>query len=59
VDKNRVTIRHEPVQSMNWPSMNMKFTVKDKAMLDKLAKDKKVDFEFRQEGKDYVITSVK
>jgi Cu/Ag efflux protein CusF len=39
--------------------MNMKFTVKDKAVLDKLPKDKKVDFEFKQEGKDYVITSVK
>jgi Cu/Ag efflux protein CusF len=59
VDKDKVTIRHEPVQSLKWPSMNMKFTVKDKAVLDKLPKDKKVDFEFKQEGKDYVITSVK
>ena len=59
VDKDKVTIRHEPVQSLNWPSMNMKFTVKDKAVLDKLAKDRKVDFEFNQEGKDYVITAVK
>ena len=59
VDKNKVTIRHEPVQSLNWPSMTMAFTVKNKVMLDKLAKDKKVEFEFKQEGKDYVITDVK
>jgi Cu(I)/Ag(I) efflux system protein CusF len=57
--KNKVTIKHEPVQSMKWPAMNMAFTVKDKATLDKLPKDKKVEFEFVQEGKDYVITSVK
>jgi len=59
VDKDKVTIKHEPVRSMNWPSMTMAFKVKDKALMDKLAKDKKVDFEFKQEGKDYVVTSVK
>ena len=57
--RNKVTIKHGPVQSLNWPSMAMTFTVKDKAMLDKVAKDKKVDFEFREEGKDYVITDMK
>jgi Cu/Ag efflux protein CusF len=30
-----------------------------KAMLEKLKKDQKVDFEFVQQGKDYVVTSVK
>ena len=59
VDKDKVTIKHGPVQSMNWPSMTMAFTVKDKALMGKLAKDKKVDFEFKQEGRDYVVTSVK
>jgi Cu(I)/Ag(I) efflux system protein CusF len=61
VDPNagKVTIKHEPVQSMKWPAMSMAFTVKDKALLEKLAKDKKVDFEFVQQGRDYVLTSVK
>ena len=59
VDKDKVTIKHGPVQSMSWPAMTMTFKAKDKTMLDKLAKDKKVDFEFMEEGKDYVITSVK
>lgn len=59
IDKNKVTIKHGPVQSMRWPAMTMAFTVKDKALMDKLGKDRKVDFEFKQEGKDYLITAVK
>jgi Cu(I)/Ag(I) efflux system periplasmic protein CusF len=59
VEKNKVTIKHEPVRSMDWPSMTMAFAVKDKALINRLGKDKKVDFEFRQEGRDYVITAVK
>ena len=54
-----VTINHEPVPTMNWSAMTMTFKVKDKAMLDQLAAGKKVDVEFVQEGKDYVITAVK
>ena len=54
-----VTIDHEPVKSLNWPAMSMAFKVKDKAMLDKLAVDKKVQVEFQQQGKDNVITAVK
>ena len=59
VDKDKVTIRHEPVASMNWPSMSMAFLVKDKVVMEKLKKDQKVDFEFVQQGKDYVVTGVK
>lgn len=59
VEKDKVTIKHEPVQSLNWPTMTMAFTVKDKAMLDKVAKDKKVEFEFVQQGQQFVITSIK
>ena len=59
VDGNKVTIKHGPVPSLKWPGMTMAFTVKDKAILDKLAKEKKVEFEFVAQGKDYVITSVK
>ena len=54
-----VTLAHDPVKSLNWPAMTMGFTVKDKALLDKLAVDKKVEFEFVQQGKENVITGVK
>ena len=57
--KGKVTIKHEPVQSLNWPGMTMGFVVKDKALADKLKPGAKVDFEFVQEGKDYVVTGVK
>src|SRR5687767_2103220 len=46
--KGSVTIKHEPVASLNWPVMTMVFKAKDKAMLDKLKKDQKIDFEFVQ-----------
>ena len=54
-----VTLAHEPVKSMKWPSMTMAFQVKDKTVLEKLSEGKKVEFEFEQRGKDYVITSVR
>jgi len=37
----------------------MGFVVKDKTLADKLKPGAKVDFEFVQDGKDYVVTSVK
>jgi len=54
-----VTIAHGPIKSMNWPAMNMTFAVKNKALLDKFSQDKKVEFEFVQQGSDYVIMSAK
>ncbi|WP_086924652.1 copper-binding protein [Variovorax sp. JS1663] len=54
-----VTIAHEPVQSMNWPAMRMDFKVKDKMLLKKLDNGKHVEFEFAEEGKTYVIKSLK
>jgi Cu(I)/Ag(I) efflux system periplasmic protein CusF len=55
----KVTVKHDPIKSLNWPTMTMAFSVKDKAMLDKVAKDKKVQFEFVQQGEQFVITSIK
>ncbi|MDE2000102.1 MAG: copper-binding protein [Burkholderiales bacterium] len=53
------TIAHEPVASLNWPAMTMGFMVKDKMLLDELSVGKKVNFEFAQADKGYVITGVK
>ena len=58
-DKGTVTIAHGPVQSMNWSAMTMTFKAKDKKMLQEVSPGKKVEFDFVQQGKDYVITSVK
>ena len=55
----KVTLKHEAIQSIKWPAMTMAFNVKDKALLDKVQKDQKVEFEFVQQDKRYVITSIK
>jgi Cu(I)/Ag(I) efflux system protein CusF len=55
----KVSLAHDPIKSMDWPAMTMTFTVKDKALLEKLAPGRKVEFEFLHQGSDYVITSVK
>ena len=55
----KVTLKHDPIKSLNWPTMTMAFSVKDKAMLDKVKQGAKVDFSFTQSGKDYVITEIK
>jgi Cu(I)/Ag(I) efflux system protein CusF len=55
----KVLIEHGPVKSLNWPAMTMSFVVKDKKLLDKLAVDKKADFEFVQQGDQYVVTAIK
>ena len=54
-----VTIAHEPVSTMNWPAMTMTFKAKDKKLLEKVKQGEKVDFEFIQQGKDYIVTAVK
>lgn len=57
--KGTVTLAHEPVKSLNLPAMTMSFAVKQKPLFDKLQAHKKVEIEFVQQGKDYVITAVK
>jgi Cu(I)/Ag(I) efflux system protein CusF len=57
--KGSVTFAHGPVKSLNWPAMTMGFRVKDKTLLDKLAVGKQAEFEFVQEGSNYVVTAVR
>ena len=57
--KGTVTISHEPIKSLGWSAMTMEFVVKDKKILAKLAKGKKIHFTFVEQGNDYLITKVK
>ena len=57
--KGTVTLDHEPVASMNWPAMTMTFKARDKKMLQSVKPGQKLEFDFHQQGKDYVITKVK
>lgn len=55
----KVTLAHGPIRSMDWPAMTMTFSVKDKAMLDKLSLEQKIEFEFVKQGSGHVISSIK
>ena len=57
--RNAVTLDHGPIKSLNWPAMSMSFSVKDRTLLDKLQTGKTLEFEFVQQGKDYVVTRMK
>jgi Cu(I)/Ag(I) efflux system protein CusF len=57
--KGMVTLAHGPVQSLKWPAMTMGFSVKDKALFDRLSVGKKVDVEFMRQGSGYVVTAAK
>jgi Cu(I)/Ag(I) efflux system protein CusF len=56
---NTVTLAHEPVASLKWPAMTMAFKVDDPKLLEKATAGKKVDIEFTQRNKEYVITSIR
>jgi Cu(I)/Ag(I) efflux system periplasmic protein CusF len=58
-EKGTVMLAHEPIASLRWPSMTMKFIAKDKKLLDKLQPGRKVEFEFVVQGKDYILTRLK
>lgn len=53
-----VTLAHGPVESLGWPAMTMCFQVRDKTLFARLAIDKKIEFEFKKQGTDYVMTGV-
>jgi Cu(I)/Ag(I) efflux system periplasmic protein CusF len=59
VAKGTVTLAHGAVTELKWPAMTMPFMVKDKKLFDRLAANKQVEFEFVQQGSDYVVTTVK
>jgi len=54
-----VMLAHEPVASLKWPAMTMAFKADDPKLVEGLRTGQKVEFEFTQRGKDYVLTSIK
>ena len=57
--KNTVMLAHDPVASLNWPAITMAFKVDDPKLVQALTVGKKVEFEFTQINKEYVITSIR
>ena len=58
VAADSVTINHEPVPALGWPSMTMTFKAPDATMLSGVATGARVQFTFRQEGSQNVLTEI-
>ena len=57
--KGVVSLKHEPVKSLNWPGMTMDFSVRDPKLLAGVKPDQKIKFEFVEDKGRYVITGIK
>jgi Cu(I)/Ag(I) efflux system protein CusF len=55
----QVILRHEPIESLKWPTMTMAFAVRDKSLLEKLSPEQRVEFEFVLWGQQFVITAIR
>jgi Cu/Ag efflux protein CusF len=59
LDKGTMMLAHEPIPSLKWPAMTMKFVAADKKLLEKLAPGSKIHFDFIERDRDYVVTRLK
>lgn len=50
LDTLKVTITHDPIPSLNWPAMTMRFTASSREQIQSLNVNDKVSFEFIQQG---------
>jgi membrane fusion protein, copper/silver efflux system len=57
-ENGKVVISHEPVPSLDWPSMTMGFAVKDKSLITGLTPEEPIEFEFEEGEDDYVISVI-
>lgn len=58
VSETELTISHGPVESLGWPAMTMPFKVETARQIQGVKVGDTVTFSFRQEGSQYVLTSV-
>ena len=58
-DKGVVSLKHDPVKSLNWPGTTMNFNVRDPKLLAGVKPEQAVKFEFVEDKGRYVITGLK
>ena len=60
VDKDgaRITLKHGEIKNLDMPAMTMVFTVKDKAMLDKLQPGDKIRFKAINDAGKLTVTEI-
>ncbi len=61
IDKEtgKITIKHEEIKNLDMPSMTMVFQIKDKAMLEKVKPNDKIQFKASNENGKLVVTEIK
>ena len=57
-DAKKITIKHEPIQSLDMPAMTMVFQVKEPAMLEQVKAGDKVKFEAEKLGGAFTVTKI-
>lgn len=58
MDAKKITLRHEPMQSLDMPAMTMVFQVKDPALLDKVKVGDKIKFSAEKVGGAFIVTHI-
>ncbi|MEX0958907.1 MAG: efflux RND transporter periplasmic adaptor subunit [Burkholderiales bacterium] len=58
LESGKVVISHDPVPSLDWPSMTMGFAVKDKELITGLTPEESIEFEFEEGEEDFVISAI-
>ena len=58
-DAKKITLKHEPIKSLDMPGMTMVFQVKDATLLDKAKAGDKVKVKVIKDGSAYVVTDIK
>ena len=54
----KITLRHEPIKSLDMPRMTMVFEVRDRSLLDKVKVGDKVKFRAVAEGGKVLVTEL-
>ncbi len=57
-DKQKITIKHGEIKSLDMPGMTMVFTVKDAALLDVAKAGDKIRFGVTREDGKFVVTAI-
>ena len=57
-DAEKITLNHGEIKSLDMPAMTMVFTVKDKAMLDKLKAGDKIKFKAINDAGKFTVTEM-
>ncbi|HAT1821742.1 TPA: efflux RND transporter periplasmic adaptor subunit [Legionella pneumophila] len=57
--KHSLTIQHDPIPTLNWPAMEMNFSVSQEITLDTLKTGDSLQFNLEKKNNQFIITKIK